>query len=624
MARIVLSTRFRGYLLAVFLVALATVLRWAGGFYGVTPPFITYYPAAILVVFLADTGAAFLAVALSGLAAWFLFLKPPFSFRIDATGDAISLSLFFAAGVFLTLIARRLTVARAEQATQEEAEAVRAIEIRLSLARQIGHGGAFDWDIRTGDNTWSPELEAMYGLERGAFGKTQSSWEQLVYPEDRAAAIALVEETLRTGNPVEGEWRVQWPDKSIHWILGRFQGIIDEDGKPVRLTGVNIDITDRKRAEEALKASREELRQRAEEVETLMEVAPVAIWRSYDPHCNEIVGNRAANTFYEAYEKENVSANITAARRFFRNGKELAAEELPMQAAAATNTDILNEELDVLLPSGREMHMIGSARPLRGEGGEVRGCVGAFLDVTERRRAEAVLKEHAHKLEETNRELESFVYTISHDLRTPLRAMNGYSVMLQEKLSSTLDDEATRRLKAIETNAIRMGQLVDDLLAFSRAGRTALDLSLIDMNRLVGEVLESLKTDEKEHLGVSVGPLPPAHGDPVLVGQVVTNLLSNAVKFSRKHREPFIEVGGSCQDGNSVYFVKDNGVGFDMRFYGQLFGVFNRLVTDEEFEGTGVGLAIVHRLVTRHGGRVWAEGKPGEGATFYFSLPVKG
>ena len=238
--------------------------------------------------------------------------------------------------------------------------------------------------------------------------------------------------------------------------------------------------------------------------------------------------------------------------------------------------------------------------------------------------SEQKFRDHARKLEETNKELEDFAYTISHDLRAPLRAMNGYSVMLQESLASTLDDEAKRRLRAIETNAIKMGQLVDDLLEFSRSGRTAMKMSGIDMNKLVGKVLESLKFDEKDRLGVSVAALPRTYGDPVLIQQVMTNLLSNAVKFSRKREEPRIEIGGCEEDGNSIYFIKDNGIGFDMRFYDQLFGVFHRLVTDEEFEGTGVGLAIVHRLVTRHGGRVWAEGIPGEGATFCFSLPGKG
>ncbi|PKN62426.1 MAG: hypothetical protein CVU57_24370 [Deltaproteobacteria bacterium HGW-Deltaproteobacteria-15] len=263
--------------------------------------------------------------------------------------------------------------------------------------------------------------------------------------------------------------------------------------------------------------------------------------------------------------------------------------------------------------------------------GAPRWIIALVEDITTRKQAEdalqkahAQLQQHARKLEETNKELEGFAYTISHDLRAPLRAMNGYAKLISDDYGESLGDEGKRRLDVIEKNAIKMGMLIDDLLAFSHAGRTAMSISGIDMNGLVADVVETLKTSCADLKAlIHVADLPPAKGDSRLIREVVSKLLENAVKFSRKSPDPRIEIGSIERDGEQVYFVKDNGVGFDMKYHDKLFGVFQRLVTDREFEGTGVGLAIVHRLITRHDGRVWAESKPGEGATFFFALKEK-
>jgi light-regulated signal transduction histidine kinase (bacteriophytochrome) len=231
------------------------------------------------------------------------------------------------------------------------------------------------------------------------------------------------------------------------------------------------------------------------------------------------------------------------------------------------------------------------------------------------------VKQRTAQLEVANKELEAFSYSVSHDLRAPLRAVDGFSGILLEDYAERLDAEGRRLLDVVRANTRQMGHLIDDLLAFSRAGRTAMNVSPVDMNRLVADVVETLKTPDGSAKGdIQVAGLPPAEGDATLIRQVLANLLENAVKFSRKKSEPKIEVGSLEKDGARVYFVKDNGIGFDMKYYGKIFGVFQRLVAEKEFEGTGVGLAIVHRLVTRHGGRVWAESTPGEGATFFFTL----
>jgi signal transduction histidine kinase len=231
--------------------------------------------------------------------------------------------------------------------------------------------------------------------------------------------------------------------------------------------------------------------------------------------------------------------------------------------------------------------------------------------------------ERTAQLESSNRELEGFSYSVSHDLRAPLRAINGFAEMVQEGYGQKLDDEGRRKLRVIRESSQRMGQLIDGLLAFSRLGRQAISAAEVDMAVVARQVFEELRVASTGNPArLTVKPMPPARCDPALIRQVWINVLANAIKFSAVREEPLVEAGGYADGAQDVYYVKDNGVGFDMRYHGKLFGVFERLHSAKEFPGTGVGLAIVKRVVERHGGRVWAEGAVNEGATFYFALPA--
>ncbi|MCX8035662.1 MAG: PAS domain S-box protein [Candidatus Sumerlaeia bacterium] len=260
---------------------------------------------------------------------------------------------------------------------------------------------------------------------------------------------------------------------------------------------------------------------------------------------------------------------------------------------------------------------------------EGRFFTGIVRDITERKRAEAEIRalnaelaERIEQLRAANADLESFSYSVSHDLRSPLAVIDGFSHVLSTEYSDRLDEEGKRFLDLIRSNTRQMGQLIEDLLAFSRTGRQPLSPAPVNMDELVQIVLAELQpTWQGRNVQLDIRPLPPARGDWSLLRQVWTNLLSNALKFTRHRPTARVEVGGESRDGESIYYVKDNGAGFDMQYAGKLFGVFQRLHSTEEFEGTGVGLAIVQRIVRRHGGRVWAEGKVGEGAVFYFTLP---
>jgi signal transduction histidine kinase len=226
------------------------------------------------------------------------------------------------------------------------------------------------------------------------------------------------------------------------------------------------------------------------------------------------------------------------------------------------------------------------------------------------------------ELETANKELESFSYSVSHDLRAPIRAINGFAAILVKSHAAELDKEGRDFLNTIIREAGRMGQLIDDLLAFARLGKKEVQKTRVDMTTLARETMEEeLKhTPTLNTVNFILHPMPPALCDGTLVRQVYINLLANSIKFSNTRSEPRIEIGYRNDGNRIVYFVKDNGVGFDMKYYNKLFGVFQRLHSYEEFSGTGIGLAIVHRIITRHGGSVWAEGKVNEGATFFFTL----
>lgn len=257
-----------------------------------------------------------------------------------------------------------------------------------------------------------------------------------------------------------------------------------------------------------------------------------------------------------------------------------------------------------------------------------------WRDITERKLAEEELKLHRDHLKElvnqrtvqleaANIELESFAYSVSHDLRAPLRAIDGFSKFALENHGTKLDPEGKRLLSLIRSNTQKMDQLITDILTLSRVTRSEHKVSEIDMTKMVVSMYhECVAPDLRKKMSFIIDPLPDASGDPTYLKQVWTNLISNAVKFSSKNNKPVIKIGGHTKDGFNIYYIKDNGIGFNPEYSHKLYGVFQRLHKTDEFEGTGVGLAIVSRVITRHGGKVWAESEPGKGATFYFSLPA--
>jgi len=314
---------------------------------------------------------------------------------------------------------------------------------------------------------------------------------------------------------------------------------------------------------------------------------------------------------------------------FFPHAAKAFAEE---QEVIRTGQPSVDFEEQVIWPDKRETWVSTTKVPLRNSEGKIIGIFGISRDITERKQGEQAIRqlninltEQAAQLHTANKELEAFSYSISHDLRAPLRAINGYTRILVEDYSSALDEEGRRICKVITTETLRMGKLIDDLLSFSRLSRKEIQTANIDMKELAYAVFDELTTEEqRQRIDLKIGRLPQAKGDPALMHQVWLNLISNAIKFSSKKERAVIELGTKRSEDEIIYCVQDNGAGFEILYVDKLFGVFQRLHSEDEFEGTGVGLAIMKRIIQRHGGRVWAEGEVDKGATFYFALPKEG
>lgn len=528
-------------------------------------------------------------------------------------------------------------------------EQLRASERRLRLALEGGNLAAWDWHIPSGEVVWNDEHYRMLGYAVGEVSPNYRTWADRVHPEDIARAEAAIRHSMERGNDYSSEFRVVCPDGTTRWIEARGRFERDAAGKALRCYGVMLDLTGHKQAE----AERERL---LAELSAEKNRWQATVENILDPLtvCDAAGRVTYMNPAYERLVGRPVVAGLELKNhpdyyQIYRpDGTLYPPEELPLQKAARTGQEARQVEVVHRSAEGREFVALFNAAPLRDADGRVSGAVAVGRDITEQRRAQQALRDLNAELEQrvaaqtaeirqaseqlarrvedlakANAELEAFTYSVSHDLRAPLRQVIGFVTRLEECSSGRLELEGAECVQLIQTAVGRMGKLIDDLLAFSRMGRVEMLRESVSLRSLVDQARELLQPAVAGRaIDWVIGPLPAVQGDPALLRQVFISLLDNALKFTRSRPGARIEIGSETNSAEHVIFIRDNGVGFNQRYVGKLFGVFQRLHSAREFEGTGIGLANVQRIIQRHSGRVWAEGVEGQGAAFYFALPV--
>jgi PAS domain S-box-containing protein len=372
------------------------------------------------------------------------------------------------------------------------------------------------------------------------------------------------------------------------------------------------EIAERKRAEEALRRSEQHIRDVLDNLVALVGVTtPDGILIEANRTSLEMAGIRAVDVIGKPFEET-----------YWWSWSSEVQKQLSEAIANAAAGQSSRYDVTVRMAKGRLITIDFMLVPLFDEHGEVKYLIPSAIDITDRKHAEMERERLISELEAANRELEGFTYSVSHDLRAPIRHISSFAQLLKKDAWPVLSKQSRSFLSTVLKSSGKMGILVDELLAFSRMGRTELIEGLVDLMRIVREAIQNLSSETEERdIRWIIAELPVVWGDPTMLQLVFLNLIGNALKFTYSRSDAFIEIGYIEKKTEHVLFVRDNGIGFDMQYYDKLFGVFQRLHTAEEIEGTGIGLANVARIVQRHGGRVWAEGKVNEGAVFYLSLP---
>ena len=418
--------------------------------------------------------------------------------------------------------------------------------------------------------------------------------------------------TIARGGAWHGEIKNRAKDGSLYWVDTTIMPFLDEAGKPRQYVAIRADITERKRVEESLRLQAYLLDQSYDAILVWELDGSIRYW------------NRGATVLY-GYKKEEAVGRVSHELLQTTCSGSLEGAISTLRENGVWEGEFLHTAKD-----GRRFSVETRMTLVTENGNHL--VLEANRDITERKRAEESVRrlnadlEHrvaqrTRELEAANKELEAFSYSVSHDLRAPLRAVDGFSLAVIEDYGPQLPDDGRRYLDTIRSSAQKMGTLIDDLLTFSRLSRAPLKKQRVNVAQQVRDVLDDLQAQQTgREMEITLGELPTCAGDPALLKQVWINLLSNALKYTLKRPRAVVEVGSRLENDELIYFVRDNGTGFDMRYADKLFGVFQRLHRAEDYEGTGVGLAIVQRIIHRHGGRIWADAALDRGATFSFTL----
>lgn len=718
------------------------------------PAFITFYPAVMAVATLAGFLPGILATFLSALIVDYWIFPPVGHFAITSARDAIALAFFFAMGVFMSLGAERFRQSQQQLVTYKKAQVVRESNEKLQemseqrrLALDAAGLGVWDYRFKTGELFWDECCRDLFGVADGSRIDYDATLER-IHPDDRAAVDRASKQAIAgaNGGSYSIEYRVVWPDSSIHWISSHGQVHFESlGGTAVRFLGVNMDITARRQAEADLRSTQAKM-------QGIITSAMDAII-SINEQQRIVVFNQAAEAVFGCPASQAIGSSVerfiperlrhghrdhihrfgiegSTARSMLSPGILMAlranGEEFPIEATIskavaagdmlftvilrditerkraedamrrqATLIDLTPDVFVVMQPDrtitywnrgaevlygwtrdealGQRAHLLFQTKfpqPLEeieehlkltgswsGElvhrtkdgreiivfskwlaqidaQGNVTEVLESNADITARKQAEQEVSELNQQLEDrvrrrtaeletANKELEAFSYSVSHDLRSPLRTMDGFSQALLEDHSEGLDDKGKHYVNRIRTAAQRMGSLIDDLLQLSRLTRAEVQVKSVDLTAIAESIVADLETSNPERkVEVRIQPGLEVRGDPGLLEIALENLISNAWKFTSRRDSALIEFGKLNDRPKPTFFVRDNGTGFDMQYADRLFSPFQRLHTAEEFRGTGIGLATVQRILRRHYGSTWAEAVEGQGATFYFEIGI--
>lgn len=496
-------------------------------------------------------------------------------------------------------------------ASKQVEEQLRKSDAHLKAAQRIGKLGSWEFDLRTEQITWSDEVYRIFGRDLNAGPPSFEELQQYVHPNDRGSHQLTIQTAIETQQTYEIEFRICRHDGTLRHLQARGEPIADATGHLIQLVGTVLDISDRKQAEQ-------ELRNLSGRLTLAVRSAAMGIWDwnvtenilTWDDRMYELYGlNPTQFTgVYDAW------ANVL-------HPDDRFMVERAIQQALAGEQDY-EPEFRVVHPDGTIRFIKAYALVQRNDQGSPQRMIGINFDISDRKQAESQLLQTTAQLAASNRELEAFAYSVSHDLRSPLRAIDGFSKALLEDYGDQIGVEGQDYFDRIRRNVNRMGTLIDDLLRLSRVSRSEMRYDAVNLSALVQEQINELQISEPERqVTCVITPDIIVAADAALMRIVISNLIQNAWKFTSHHATAQIEFGVMQIEGQPTYFVRDDGAGFDMAYTKMLFGVFQRLHNTHEFPGTGIGLATVQRVIHRHGGQVWAQGAIEQGTTVYFTLP---
>lgn len=483
---------------------------------------------------------------------------------------------------------------------------------RLRLALESARIGTWDWNLVRDEVAWNERNYEIFGVPPGTPINGEKFF-ALVHAEDRERVRMAVELASNSSADFATEFRMAQPERAPHYAVVRGRFLRSAAGEPLRAVGVTMDMTERRGAE--LRALEGEMRFRA-----VAERAPAMIW-SCDPSLNRDYVNKTWLNFTgRTLEQElGVGWQEDVPPADISRWRELVG-------AAASQRDPYTLEYRLKRADGALRWVFETGSPRLAADGSFAGYLGSCIDITARKENEVELEAHVQlrtrELEVANQELESFSYSVSHDLRGPVRAIQGFAEIALEECQANNPQSAIERIQRVIKAGDRMNKLIDAFIGLARISRFELKIETVNLSRLAEEIVAFLRAAHPDRtVEVVIEPQLLCQGDERLLRIVLENLLANAWKFTGREEKPRIEFGARTQEGGLVYFVRDNGAGFDEALAHKLFQAFERLHQSSQFEGLGVGLSTVQRAIMKHTGRVWAESKEGQGATFYFTVP---